>query len=152
MRLIPAVFGLAVLGLLLGAAASQRLTPAVTADNGGAKFSATLTGVAEVPGPGDPDGTGSAALRANPGQGEICYTLTVQGIAPATFAHIHVGPAGVRGPVVVTLVPPTSGSSSACASVSRELALAILQSPERYYVNVHNVAFPDGAVRGQLTK
>lgn len=42
------------------------------ADNGGRRLSTTLTGAAEVPGPGDPDGSGTATLRLNPGQEEIC--------------------------------------------------------------------------------
>jgi hypothetical protein len=50
------------------------------------------------------------------------------------------------------LDPPTDGTSSGCAEVSRELALAILMSPSDYYVNVHNAEFPAGAVRGQLQK
>jgi hypothetical protein len=28
----------------------------------------------------------------------------------------------------------------------------IRQNPENFYVNVHNADFPDGAVRGQLSK
>ncbi len=127
------------------------LTIVTTGMAGGAPQSATLTGAAEVPGPGDPDGSGSASLRLNPGQGEICYELAVANIAPATAAHIHVGPAGVAGPVVVPLAPPTSGSSSACAAVDRDLVLAILKNPAGYYVNVHNAGFPAGAVRGQLS-
>lgn len=123
---------------------------AAAADNGGRPLSAELTGAAEAPGPGDPDGSGTASLRVNPGQEEICYTLTVENIAPATAAHIHVAPVGQPGPVVVPLVPPTSGASSDCAAVDRELALAILMHPENYYVNVHNAEFPAGAVRGQL--
>lgn len=118
---------------------------------GGAPLSATLTGAAEAPGPGDPDGSGSASLQLNRGQGEICYELAVSNIAPATAAHIHVAPAGVPGPVVVPLAPPTSGSSSACAVVDRELVKAILKDPSAYYVNVHNAEYPAGAVRGQLS-
>jgi CHRD domain len=127
------------------------LTIVTTGMAGGAPQSATLSGAAEVPGPGDPDGSGSASLQLNPGQGEICYELTVANIAPATAAHIHVAAAGVAGPVVVPLAPPTSGSSSACAAVDRDLVLAILKNPAGYYVNVHNAEFPAGAVRGQLS-
>ena len=121
-----------------------------TAQAQGRPLATTLTGAAEVPGPGDPDGTGTATLTVNPGLGQICYELTVSGIAPATAAHIHEGPVGVAGPVVVPLEPPTDGTSSACAEVDRELALAILMSPSDYYVNVHNAEFPAGALRGQL--
>jgi hypothetical protein len=121
-----------------------------TAQAQGRPLATTLTGAAEVPGPGDPDGTGTATLTVNPGLGQICYELTVSGIAPATAAHIHVGPVGIAGPVVVPLEPPTDGSVSACAEVDRKLALAILMGPSDYYVNVHNAEFPAGAVRGQL--
>jgi len=119
---------------------------------GGRPFSTELTGAAEVPGPGDPDGEGTAHLTLNQGQGEICYELTVSGIAPATAAHIHVGDSTVAGPVVVPLNAPTSGSSSGCASVDPALIKAIRQNPENYYVNVHNAEFPAGALRGQLSK
>lgn len=119
---------------------------------GGRPLSTHLSGAAEVPGPGDPDGMGTADITVNPGQGEICYTLTATNIAPAIAAHIHAAPAGVAGPVVVPLMPPTSGTSSACASVSRELAKAIIQHPENYYVNFHNAQYPAGAIRGQLGK
>jgi hypothetical protein len=136
--------------LLVGAVAVAGTAGAVQAQ--GRTLSTTLTGAAEVPGPGDPDGSGTATLTVNPGLGQICYELTVSGIAPATAAHIHVGAVGVAGPVVVPLDPPTDGTSSGCAEVSRELALAILISPSDYYVNVHNAEFPAGAVRGQLSK
>ncbi|CAN5265604.1 CHRD domain-containing protein [soil metagenome] len=128
------------------------LTIVAVGGAGGAPQSTTLTGAAEVPGPGDPDGSGTASLRLNPGQEEICYELTVSNIAPAIAAHIHVGGPTVAGPVVVGLVPPTSGSSSACASADRDLVRAILKNPAGYYVNVHNPAFPAGAVRGQLSR
>lgn len=125
------------------------------AADGGRKFDVDLTGAAEAPGPGDPDGSGTASLRLNPGQGEVCFEITVSNITlPATGAHIHKAPAGAPGPVVVPLTPPdASGSSSGCVSADRDLIRAIIQNPEDYYVNVHTVPlYAAGAVRGQLSK
>jgi hypothetical protein len=82
----------------------------------------------------------------------LCYELRVSGIAPATAAHIHEAPVGVAGPVVLGLLPPTNGSSSGCVDVSRTLAKDILKNPADYYVNVHNLEFPGGALRGQLSR
>lgn len=141
-----------ILPLALASAASVALalSPAAVASDGGRPFHVTMTGSAEAPGPGDPDGSGTAHFRVNPGLEQICYTLEVSDIAPAAAAHIHVAPVGSPGPVVVPLMPPTDGSSSGCAQVERDLARDILMHPENYYVNVHNADFPAGAVRGQL--
>lgn len=128
------------------------LTGRTMAADGGRRFTTRLTGAAEVPGPGDADGSGTATLRLNPGQEEICYELMATGIAPARAAHIHVGNVGEAGPVVVPLQAPTNGSSASCVAVDRKLILAIIQHPERYYVNVHNADYPAGALRGQLAK
>ena len=122
-----------------------------TAAEGGKKLSATLTGAAEVPGPGDPDGTGSASVRVNIGQSRVCVDITVSGIDPAAAAHIHEAPAGESGPVVVGLTAPDSeGVSSGCYGITRELAKEILKDPADYYVNVHNAMYKAGALRGQL--
>jgi hypothetical protein len=121
------------------------------AAHGGRPLSTTLTGAAEIGG-GDPDGSGSASITLNHGQGEICFELSVSGVAPVTAAHIHAAPAGVNGPIVVPLTPPTSGMSSGCTSADPDLIKAIIQHPENYYVNVHNAEFPGGALRGQLSK
>jgi hypothetical protein len=56
---------------------------------GGRPLSTTMTGGEEVPGPGDPDGSGEAFITLNHGSGEVCFQLTVSDIAPATAAHIH---------------------------------------------------------------
>jgi CHRD domain len=113
-----------------------------------ATLEANLTGEKEVPGPGDPDGSGHAVVEVF--RTEVCYTLEVRRIAPATAAHIHLGFRDEAGPVVVTLNPPTDGSSSGCALIPRALSLGLREHPGRYYVNVHNERFPDGAIRGQL--
>jgi hypothetical protein len=149
-RLVLVLVLAAVVALALaGTASAAKLEGA---DHGGRSLSTTLTGAAEVPGPGDPDGSGTATITVNPGRGVICYELSVEDITlPAVGAHIHVGSADEAGDVVVGLMPPDeSGFSSGCAEVSRELALAIIQDPENYYVNVHTSDFTAGAVRGQL--
>ena len=126
--------------------------PATPAAEGGRPYTVALTGAAERPGPGDPDGSGTATLRVNAGQGQVCYTINVANIDAATLAHIHRGAADAAGPVVVNFDPPTDGSSEGCASVERSLAQELIQSPAGFYVNVHNAAFPAGAVRGQLSR
>jgi CHRD domain len=120
--------------------------------HGGRPLIATLTGAAEVPGPGDADGSGSAKVMLNHGQGQICYELTVSNIGPATLAHIHTGASNVAGPVLVTLEAPADGSSDGCVNVDKDKIKAIIDNPAGYYINVHNAEFPDGAVRGQLSK
>ena len=135
---------------LVAASTALVVLPANPAAAGGRPLHTTLNGAEEVPTPGDPDGSGMATLRVNPGQGEVCYTLSVSGIDPAAAAHIHFAPVGVAGDVVVHLEAPTDGTSAGCADVSRELAKALIKTPENYYVNVHNAEFPGGALRGQL--
>jgi hypothetical protein len=149
-RLFAALMLAAILALAIaGPASAAKLGGA---DQGGRLLTTTLTGAAEVPGPGDPDGIGFAAVTVNPGQGVLCYTLSVAGIAPAKAAHIHEAPPGEAGPVVVELEAPTNGFSGDCIQVGRALAKDILKNPADYYVNVHNEKYPAGALRGQLSK
>ena len=121
-------------------------------EQGGRPLTATLSGAAEVPGPGDTDGAGTATITFNPGKGQVCYELTVSNIATANAAHIHTGGSTEAGPVLVTLDAPASGSSKGCVDLDKEKVKDIIQNPAKYYVNVHNAEFPDGAVRGQLSK
>jgi hypothetical protein len=120
----------------------------------GRPLATTLTGAAEVPGPGDPDASGTAFITLNQGQGEVCFDLSWAGIdGTVTAAHIHVGAATVAGPVVVGLFAGAfagTDSTSGCVSASEELIKAIRQNPENYYVNIHSSVFQAGAVRGQL--
>jgi len=116
------------------------------------KATAKLTGDAEVPDPGDPKGSGTAQVTLNPDKGEVCYELSVANIQEATATHIHEGAMGKEGPVKVTLEAPKTGSAKGCAKADVAVIQAILKDPAGYYVNVHNAAFPKGAVRGQLSK
>ena len=127
------------------------LSSLALAQEGGRPINVTMSGAAETP-RGDPDGTGTATLRINPGQMQVCYTLKVSGIATATAAHIHKAAPGASGPPVVPLMAPASGTSEGCATTTREIAQDMIQNPGAYYVNVHNAEFPGGALRAQLSK
>lgn len=128
-----------------------------TAGNGGRPLSTTLTGANEAPGPGDPNATGEVDLRLNQGQRRVCFDVSwadVDGVVSA--GHIHVAPVGVPGPIVVPLFTGSfagSDATSGCVEdVNRGLIKAIRKHPSAYYVNVHSTDFPDGAIRGQLSK
>lgn len=116
-----------------------------------ATLAVTLNGIQEVPGPGDPDGTGTAEVRVDPGQGRVCWDLYVRQVDAATAAHIHRGAAGSAGPPVLTLTTPDgNGHSRGCAPVDAALARDLAARAHEFYVNVHTAAYPAGAVRGQL--
>ena len=135
--------------------ATVQLAIVAGADHGGRPFSTVMTPeVTTTPvWAGDPDGSGVASITINPGQGEICWTLSVAGILlPASSAHIHQAAPGIRGAIVVPLSPPgATGTSTGCVSgVNADLLREIRTRPQGFYVNVHTSQFPAGAVRGQL--
>jgi hypothetical protein len=139
------------------AAALAVVSPA-GAGTGGRVLSTTMTGANEAPGPGDPDATGQVDLRLNQGKGRVCFDISWAGIDGTVFAgHIHVAPVGVPGPIVASLFagsfPGTDAVSDCVGNVDRALIKAIRKDPSDYYVNVHSQPnFPNGAVRGQLSK
>src|SRR5437870_2055563 len=45
---------------------------------------ATLMGGAEVPGPGDPKGSGTVVVTFDPDNGDVCYELSVANLQEAT--------------------------------------------------------------------
>ena len=114
-------------------------------------LSVTMTGLQEVPGPGDPDGTGTAEVRVTAGEGQLCWDVYARQIDAATAAHIHRGAAGSAGPPVVTLTTPdAAGRSQGCAAVDPALARELVTQAYNFYVNVHTAPHPAGAIRGQL--
>ncbi len=130
-------------GMQPDTAMAQPMAPA--ADS----LQAVLTGNAAVPGPGDPDGSGTAMVVLEPSDNTVCFEITVENVATPGAAHIHSGAAGTSGPPVVDFDVPTNGLSG-CVDADGSTILAILESPSNYYVNVHNQEFGGGAVRGQL--
>jgi hypothetical protein len=116
-------------------------------------FFTELSGEAEVPGPGDPDGVGDASIGIEVDAGRACYFISVMNIGMATAAHVHEGGPAVAGPIVITLDPPgPDGFVEGCVEgVDGAVLQAIVDDPGGYYLNVHTADYPDGAVRGQLS-
>ncbi|MGI8658465.1 MAG: CHRD domain-containing protein [Candidatus Limnocylindria bacterium] len=116
-------------------------------------FTTTLSGSEEAPGPGDKNGKGFITLDVY-NAGLVCYTLKTQAIKTPTAAHIHEAPAGTAGPVVVNLridlASQKGNRLTYCAPADAAIVADIRANPADYYVNVHNDAFPGGAIRGQL--
>ena len=133
--------------------------PAATQDLGqkfGTAANGTFSGSVEVPA-GDADASGTALIRLNVAERLVCFKLVVRGADPLTAAHIHQAAAGAAGPVVVPLATPAATASDAsvqqskgCVSAEPSLIAAIKANPGQFYANVHNRAFPAGAVRAQL--
>src|SRR5436190_16244672 len=108
----------------------------------------TMTGKNETP-KGDPNGKGSAKITLNTSTGKVCFRLSWSGIGTPNASHIHKGKKGVAGPVVIPLFGGKA-KHIGCVSASKKLVGQIAKSPTSYYVNVHNAAFPGGAIRAQL--
>jgi hypothetical protein len=118
-----------------------------------------MTGSQEVP-PVNTPATGTILLTLNPGQGKICYDMSVMNLigmpvpVAGTAAHIHEAPAGQNGPIKVGLPVPLARNFTTqnCVGASRDLIKDIMKDPENYYVNLHTSMFMPGEIRGQLSK
>jgi hypothetical protein len=135
-----------ILALALGLVASLALAGVAMAAE--TTLTADLAGGAET----DEDGSGTATVVLDPDAGTACWTFSVENIDPVTVSHIHEGAEGTDGGVVVDLdLEGFDGSSEGCNDAADADTLqAIIDDPAGYYVNVHNEAFPGGAIRGQL--
>ncbi|HEY8600715.1 MAG TPA: CHRD domain-containing protein, partial [Thermomicrobiales bacterium] len=143
----------------------------------GAGYAAPLSGGEEVPPRATPAG-GEATFQVSPDGQSLTYTVTVRDIANVTMGHIHLGPRGANGDIVLPLVPtappaggPKSGvigqgTATAAQLVGplqgRPLAELIAQMDAgNAYVNIHTGGgatpatlqpgdLPPGEIRGQI--
>jgi hypothetical protein len=137
---------LAVLAVL--AAAIVVPVVALGAASSTTKLSAAMVGSTEVP-KGAPHGHATAAITIT--GAKVCWKFTnVTGIDKTTAAHIHKGKAGTAGPVVVPF--GAAYKPSGCIASTAAVVKGILANPAGYYVNIHTVKYPGGAVRNQLKK
>jgi CHRD domain len=151
-RLIAAVVATA----LAGAAAATALAQVYGSGSDPNKLRAGLSGAREVPGPGDSNGSGNANITLKPRTKRVCFSITFSRIGRPGAGHIHMGGRRVAGDIVVPLFESANGVTSphrGCeGNVRRGLIRDIREHPDRFYVNLHTRAFPDGAIRGQLRR
>ena len=120
-----------------------------------ARLVAYMTGAAERPGPGDPDGIGRSVITINDATNQLCVYLQFANVTvPTSGFHIHVAPPESPGPIVVPFANPTTNQFSQCVTVENEALLDnIAANPHQYYINLHTQpGFGPGAIRGQLQR
>lgn len=115
-------------------------------------YVAHLSGKSEVPGPGDSNGSGEATITVK--GSKVCFKIELKNIAGTNAAHIHKGAKSVAGPVSIALFgsPSSAKERKGCVTPDAAHRKAFVANPGKFYVNVHNTAFPNGAARGQLHK
>jgi glucose/arabinose dehydrogenase len=124
----------------------------VRVDNRRVELEAKLSSDNEVP-PSGTGASGDAEVVIDPRRGEVCVEIEAEDLAGDVVAgHIHIGAAGVNGPVVVDLGVDRADFKSCVSGVDPVLIRAISRNPAGYYVNVHTTEVPTGEIRGQLEK
>jgi hypothetical protein len=95
--------------------------------------------------------TGSGAVTAVLSDRSLAVRGTFSGMrTPATIAQIHLGPRGIRGPVMFDLVVTkgTDGTISGTFALTAEQVEAAKAG--RFYVQIHSEKAPDGNLWGWL--
>ena len=122
--------------------------PLPTSSQDNITFTATLTGLNEIP-PNASAAKGSSILIFNNKTKVFILTTEYAQLNPLA-AHIHKGAVGVSGPAIFPLSDLTSpiNYTSEPLDASQEADLMA----NLYYINLHTSAYPDGEIRGQFIK
>ncbi len=160
MRKILWICVLAAGATLIEAAAASAQTSVV--------MRATLTGGEETPNLVLSGAVAVAEVALDPTSQEIAVRLRVFNLPNgSTASHIHVGPKGVSGPVVIDFPIGTGRTGDFTLNFRVHDGAAFHARPEigintfadalqsiaggNAYVNIHSSAFPGGEIRGQLS-
>ena len=146
------------LALVLATHASAQTITLRTTMNGGEETPIVSTGM-----------VGTAEVSVDIANREIVVSLSVFNTPTATSAgHIHVGPAGISGPVIVNFPRGLAGRSGDFAMSFRLSERDFVPRPAQgintiddaiqaivngnSYVNIHTTQHPGGEIRGQLKR
>ena len=152
-RLVPALFFVCATSLPLHAA-----TVIYSINANGAKE----VSAGGIPNQGDPDGSAIGTLTFDNGTGagstgSVTFNITLSNIDLTSLFghHIHNAPTTTTGGIVLDFGDPDtirSGSvlSGTITGLNAVTITDIQATPTNFYYNIHNTAFPGGAVRDQL--
>ena len=109
---------------------------------------ASLNGAQENP-PTPSTASGTGILVIDPVTRAASGSITITGMT-ATAAHIHIGAAGINGPVIVPLTDAGGGvfNVPAGATLTADQFRAFKQG--ELYFNAHSTTNPGGEIRGQI--
>lgn len=137
MNIAGSCAGLLILALAAGPASAEMM-----------KFKAAMDGKSEVP-PTNSMATGEADIEVDSATRQMKWVIGFKDLTgPPTAAHFH-GPAdpGASAPPEVDI----SGNLNTGSAQLTEAQMADLQAG-KLYLNIHTEKFPDGEIRGQVTK
>jgi CHRD domain len=112
------------------------------------EYNVTLNGASQSP-PVDTKATGTADVKVDTDAKTITWTTKTSGLSgPATAAHFH-GPAAA-GANAAPEIDISKNIDSGSAPIT-DAQIADVKAG-KVYLNVHTAKYPDGEIRGQLTK
>ncbi len=139
--------------------------PAATTTAQNRNFVTHLSGDNEVP-PVATGAQGQAIFQLSKDGTQLEFKLIVANIQNVLFAHIHLAPTGVNGPIVAFLFPgPMTAGRTEGVLAQGTITAANLIGPlagqplssliaqmnaGNTYANVHTPAHPGGEIRGQI--
>jgi hypothetical protein len=94
-------------------------------------------------------GVGGGVLAVDTGTRKASGFVVSTGVDSATAAHIHSAARGVPGGIIVTLVGGPDIWVVPDNTTLSAVNVTDFQNGNLYF-NIHNAAFPDGAIRGQI--
>lgn len=98
-----------------------------------------------------PTGSGTAKLTVTGSR--VCWQFTFKGIDKPTVSGIHGTPPPPAGQRKTSIIPFVANfKASGCVQRNADRIKALLAGPSRFYVDIHSVKYPNGAIGGQLHK
>ena len=132
------------------AASGRRSAPPALAAAPPVSLCATLAGAGAASDALDPEGRGFAVLHLE--KTAIGFRIETHGVGTVTASHIHHGASGVNGPMLWEINPGFAGDSTEgeAAGMPPGVLKLLAAEPSEFYVKLHTMKFPGGAIRGQL--